>query len=79
MSGTTTIEIPASCHLWWRSCCKAKGVSSQKLFMEFREVVRRKKQQEFYQSLVMPSDYKKDKPLSGKKIDKSYRNKEFVI
>lgn len=51
-------------------------MTSQELFARFREVVREKKQNEFYLSLEMPGDYRK--PLSGKKIGKKYRKLSFV-
>jgi len=71
MGENTTIEIPKSCLQWWKNCCNKKGRTSAELFNDFRDYVRKKKQQEFYISLEMPGNYVK--PLSGKRIEKNYR------
>ena len=67
----TTIEIPRKRLEWWRNCCKAKNMTSAKLFEELCIHIQNKKRQEFYLTLPTPSNY--IKPLMGKKIEKNYR------
>jgi hypothetical protein len=66
---TTTIKIYSEDLRWWKMCCTIKGKNSQDCFREFRDQVKLKKQAVLYQTLPMPSDFKKK--LEGKRIDKS--------
>jgi hypothetical protein len=72
METTTTIKIYKDHLKWWKLCCKVKNKNSQECFAELREAVKLKKQAIVYQSLPMPSDYKRK--LEGKRLNK-YRLK----
>ena len=67
---TTTIKIYSDNLPWWRACCKAKKLTSEKMFAAFRDAVKNKKQNAFYLTLPQISNY--IKPLSGKRIEKKY-------
>ena len=69
----TTIKIDKDDLEWWKRCCKVKGMTSWEVFSEIRRQCKLHHQRELYNSLPMPSDYKK--PLRNIKLDKKYTKK----
>jgi hypothetical protein len=68
MSEITTIKIFKENLVWWKRCCKVKGLSSMKMFAEIERQCRLHHQRKIYEELPMPSDYKK--PLQDIKLTK---------
>lgn len=72
----TTIKIYSEDLKWWKLCCKIKLKNSCDCFNEFRNIVKLKKQSDFYNSLPMPSDYKRK--LDGKRLNINKINKKYT-
>ena len=72
----TTIKIYSEDLNWGKLCCKVKLKNSCDCFKEFRNIVKLKKQSEFYNSLPMPSDYKRK--LDGKRLNINKINKKYT-
>ena len=64
----TTIKISRDDLQWWKECCEKLDMNSSEAFSKLKRSVMLKLQNKFFESLPMPSNYKK--PLSNIKIDK---------